>query len=90
MLEEREQVAALFKQALAELGLNKNAHIDFYPLFPDSVGVMEPAGPPPAWQYAPRWVIKLSYPTDDSQQTKTCSFQVDTADFQNESEIKTF
>lgn len=90
MLEEKEQVAALVKQTLSELGLTKNAHIDFYPLLPDSVGIREPVGPPPVWQWAPRWVIKLSYPTDDSEPTKTCSFQIDTADLQNESQMKTF
>ena len=90
MLEKKEQVVALVKQALADLGLKKNAHIDFYPLLPDSVGVMKPGGPEPIWQWAPTWVVELSYPTDDSEPSQKCSFQVDTSDFQNESDMRAF
>ena len=87
MLEKPEQLTALVKLALRDRGFTKNAHIDFYAVLPDSVGVMNPTGPP-IWQWAPHWVVELSYPTDDSEPTQRFSFDVDTADFQNESELR--
>jgi hypothetical protein len=89
MLEEKEQVVALLKEAMKELGLNRKGHVEFHPLLPDSVGLAEPYSPT-VWRDAPRWVIKLQYPTDGEGPAAVYSFQVNTSEFRDEEEVKNF
>jgi hypothetical protein len=89
MLEEKEEVVAIVKDAMREAGLTQNGRIEFHPLLPDSVGLAEP-NQPPVWQAAPRWIVNLQYPTDSDEPAGTYSFQINTSDFQNKEQIKSF
>jgi hypothetical protein len=89
MLEEKESVVAILKEAMKELDMNRKGRVTFGAAGFDYAALSE-RGEIITPNFCPRWKVQLHYPIGEEERSKQINFDIITFDFQNEDQIKRY